>query len=673
MKKLLLLSLAICFGFAATAQRTYTFKQQVREHKAIEKMKIGIEPVKDNTVVNAQADEAPAYLPSYKNTNVVTVIDIGTSANAYSYGYGGGQKAILHAEPELNLVTNFHRMGGTLDPGGYSGDLGYDISVDGGLTWTNMIEMYVAENNAGGTYFTDAARYPNHGVYNPEGNTDLNNVWLQYFAPNLDGSNSPDSWGGYSFGSVNIGDPTIKTKNLQSSNPPVYQYIPDSYEVTRQGKVYVVDVNQDWSSGTVAYQGSLIMNEGEWDETVNDFVFEQELMDAPVAAATTRPSHAQVAFSEDGMTGYISFLGDNETVNVIGGAPGYYPIILKTTDGGATWSDPTGIQLGGPTGLAGIVNDLLTDEQIAQLYEAPLPGRDEIPYTTGFDHNIAVDANGNLHIAIVVGVVGTDAYSIVSEAYLFAAYDIYTTDGGTTWHAIKLGSIRQFRGTWPGDYTEDNRIQITVSPDRETVFVTWLDTDLEDVEDNTRPNIYSRGIRPNPWGTADLTCDGTNPVATNVTLFSPGMWNASFAAVAQKSLFADGKYTIPMTYQPLAPDVDPGTPVQYKYITNFFFTDASFCVVGAEEIQQIETTQVSQNFPNPFNGETNIYINLSKGSNLNLEVYNITGQKVLAKDYGYKPAGQVTVTLRADELPTGVYFYTVEAAGNKVTRKMVVK
>ncbi len=104
-------------------------------------------------------------------------------------------------------------MGGELDPGGYSGDMGYDVSVDGGLTWTNMIEMYVAENNAGGEYYTDAARYPNHGVWNPEGNTDINNAWMNYFAPNLDGSNSTDSWGGgYSFGAVNMGDPSIKTK-----------------------------------------------------------------------------------------------------------------------------------------------------------------------------------------------------------------------------------------------------------------------------------------------------------------------------------------------------------------------------------------------------------------------------------------------------------------------------
>lgn len=675
MKKILLLILALGLCGFASAQNTLKFKKSFREYQAIQKQMIGIEPVKATSVVSAHHDNTPAFPPQTKNTNIVNVIDIGTSANAYSYGYGGGQKAIVHCEPELNLVTNFHRMGGSLDPGGNSGDLGYDISTDGGLTWTKMVEIYQATNNAGGTYYTDAARYPNHGVYNPVGNTNLENVWLQFFAPNLDGSNATDSWGGYSYGVANIADPTIRTKNLQSSTPPnIYQYIPDSYDVTRQGNVFVVDVNQDWTSGSVVYKGSLIVNKGEWDEGVQDFVFEQELLDFPVAAGMTRPSNVKVAFAADGQTGYISALSDNETLPIISNSLSVYPVIMKTTDGGNSWSEPMGIQLAGPNGLAGIVNELLTDDQIGELFEPPLPARTEIPYTTAFDHDVAVDANGNLHIAVVVGVTGSNDYSIITGEFLFAAYDIYTTDGGTTWHAVKLGSIRQFRGTWPGDYTEDNRIQITVSPDRGTIFVSWLDSDLEDAADNTRPNIFTRGLRPNPWGTADLTCDNGSPIATNVTLFSPGMWNASFASIAQKSFFADGKYTIPMTYQPLAPDVDPGLAVQYKYITNFFFTDASFCVTGQNETPDIPALEVGQNFPNPVvDGTTNIRVGLVKGSDISISVYTLTGQKVMGKTTGYRPQGQHSISLETESLKTGVYFYTVEASGNKITKRMIVK
>ncbi len=678
MKKVLLVVLALSFGATTFAQRTYTLKSNLREHQAIEKMMIGIEPTKATTVVSNQQNDVPAFLPQLKdgkNVNVVTIVDIGTSANAYSYSYGGGQKEVLAAAPEVGVVSNFHRMGGTLDPGGYSGDLGYDVSFDGGLTWTNMIEIYTATNNAGGEYYTDAGRYPSHGIYNPFGNTDVDNAWLAFHAPNLDGTNSPDSWGGYSYGVANLSDPEgTKTKNLQGSEPPYYQYIIDAYDVTRAGTIFAVDVNQDWGSGSVVYQGSLILNKGVWDDGEEDFVFTRELLDLPVNAETTRPAHVKTAFSDDGQIGYISVIGDNETVPVVSEAPGYYPIILKTTDGGETWSEPKGIQLAGPNGLAGIVQELLDDDQIAQLYEEPLPTREQIPYTTAFDHDIVVDADGNLHIGVVIGVVGSNDYSIVSAEYLFAAYDIYTTDGGITWHAIKLGNIRQFRGEWDnGDFTEDNRIQVSHSPDRESIFVLWLDSDLESAESNNRPNIFARGVRPNPWGTADLTCENGNDTPTNVTNFSAAMWNASFHGVASRSFYANGKYTIPISYQPLAPDADPGAAVQFKYITDFSFTNDDFCIVGNEEIQAVEAVQVSQNFPNPFSNETNVNLNLVKGSQVSVEVYNLTGQKVIDLDLGYKPAGHSSFTISAEDLTTGIYFYTVQAGAEKVTRKMIVK
>ncbi len=658
-------------GLFAVAQQKYAFKQSFPQQKAVEKIMVGVEPLK-SAVIPQNGTSSDSGKPAERSTDAVTILTLGSSANAYSYGYGGGQKSIVSAIPELNMVTNFHRMGGVQDPGGYSGDLGFDISVDGGLSFTKMNEMYIATNNAGGSYYTDAARYPHHGIWNPAGNTDLNNARMIYFAATLDGSNAVDSWGGYAYGRVNLGNYSDTTKNLIATHDEFYQYIPDAFELTTEGNVFVVDINQDWSTGTVAYMNSLIVNKLTWDETSNDYELTQELLDAPVDAATTRPAHTSVAFADDSQTGYIVMIADNGTTDVISEGLGFYPVVFKTTDGGSSWSDPLGIQLAGPNGLQGIVQDLLTDEQIVELYVDPIPAREEIPYTTAFDCDIAVDANGNLHIAVVVGVVGTDAYSIVSASDMFAAYDIYTTDGGTTWYAVKLGSINQLRGTWPGDYTEDNRIQITVSPDRETIFVSWIDTDLAEIEDNTRPDIFIRGLRPNQWGTADLTCSEGMPIPTNVTFFSEGMWNATFDAVSNFSLFDGEKYTIPMTYQPLAPGVDPATAVEYKYITNFYFTDADFCLVGSDEVSEANN-EIGQNFPNPFSDETFVNISLAHSSVVSVKVFNLTGQQVYDKEYGFHQAGSCTIKITNNNIPSGVYFYTVKAGNTQVTRKMIVK
>ena len=178
---------AVVFGITAMSQN---LKPNLKTEKLVNAMEVAFEPANAYSLGQAAKSELPTH--TYKNADFVTVVNIGTSANAYGYGYAGGQKSLVNTNNDLNMVTNFHRMGGVLDPGGYSGDLGYDISLDGGMTWTNMNEVYVTVNNQGGTYYTDAARYPNHGVYNPVGNTDPNNAYLTYFAPNLDQSNAAD-------------------------------------------------------------------------------------------------------------------------------------------------------------------------------------------------------------------------------------------------------------------------------------------------------------------------------------------------------------------------------------------------------------------------------------------------------------------------------------------------
>jgi hypothetical protein len=211
MKKILLCLLAISIGVAGFTQNKPVFKTDMKTFSAIKADRVGMEPVKTKPVTTSVVS-TPV---NYKNTgdvNFVTVVSIGTSANAYSYGYAGGQKSILYANNDINTVSHFHRQGGVLDPGGYSGDLSYDVSFDGGMTWTNQVECYIAENNAGGTYYTDAARYPNHGIWNPEGNTDPDNAYLTFFAPTIDGSNGADSWGGYAIGRARFGDVLDTTK-----------------------------------------------------------------------------------------------------------------------------------------------------------------------------------------------------------------------------------------------------------------------------------------------------------------------------------------------------------------------------------------------------------------------------------------------------------------------------
>ena len=666
MKKLLLLTLIMGFGIAVAAQQTYQIKAETKQNTRIENPELGIEPIQSPNLTKSHIERAVVEPPADRNTNIVTVIDIGTAANPYGWGYAGGQQSLVNVNHALNSVTVVHRMGGELDPGGYSGDLGFDVSFDGGETFDVQLEFYVATENEGGEYYKDAARYTNHGVYNPTNSSDPNDAYIAYFCPVLEGTN--DIWGGYTHGVVNLGDTSVKTKNLLWFHDDYYQGVPSGYFLSSQGLSMSID--QNYNLITSEYLGNLILTQGYWDDE-GDFIYDQSQLEAEMTDDIGYPYDEKVAFSPDGQTGYICILGDNGEAEQLSGFFGVYPIFWKSTDAGETWEGPNYIQLGGPDGLGGIVNYHLTDQQIEELFEPPVPAREEISYTTAFDHDIAVDKNGNLHISVVVGPTGSDPYSIISSAGYMAAYDIFTNDGGTTFFAEKMGQIRTLRGTF-GAITEDNRIRITTDEMGEKIFISWLDTDLEEEEDNNRPNIWCRGFEPATYmKTANASGED---MPDNVTNFSAGMWQAYFGTAANYCFMEDGKYIIPFVYEELSDPNDDIAPVQFKYIKDFFYTDASFTVQSIDEqIPDIKTASVSQNFPNPCNAETYVMVSMNESNNLNIEVYSLTGQMVYTWDYGYLHEGPHTITIDASQFTPGVYFYTVAAGEQKVTRKMIVE
>ena len=333
------------------------------------------------------------------------------------------------------------------------------------------------------------------------------------------------------------------------------------------------------------------------------------------------------------------------------------------------------MQLDGPDGSLEIL-EYLKDDQIAALYEPPLPARDEIPYTTAFDCDLAVDYNGNPHIAVVIGVGGSSEYSIVTEKETFAAFDIFSPDGGETWNGFNCGNLTLFRGLFPDDtYSEDNRIQIASTEDGHYMFVGWLDTWLEGATDNNAPDIFCRGIEVNYGSPFRYTVDEEgDPMQDYVTYFSEGMWQSYFFAMSRYVLEdGNGNFTIPFTYEQMDP-ADPGQPVQYKYVQDFSYNvDEDFLITDVEENEVETIASVSQNYPNPFSGNSTITVNLEKAASLSLEVTNLAGQKVLQINRGRVAAGTHLFQLDAEDFAQGIYFYSVITDNSTITKKMIVK
>lgn len=85
---------------------------------------------------------------------------------------------------------------------------------------------------------------------------------------------------------------------------------------------------------------------------------------------------------------------------------------------------------------------------------------------------------------------------------------------------------------------------------------------------------------------------------------------------------------------------------------------------------------LSQNYPNPFNGVTTITYTLPADSYIRLEIFNAAGAKVATIVEGFQSSGERREIVGSEFLSSGVYFYTLSAAGNgrrfTATNKMVV-
>lgn len=645
MKKFLLIIVFLGIFNLTNAQQNYTFKSGIKTST----LSVNSTQLNQNKIIY------PEKFSPTAEVNIVNIIDIGTAANVYDFA---ANLRSLWVNPDLNTISFYHRMGGTLDPDGNAGDLGYDISTDGGITWDTMIRNF---------YFGDmVGSNPHHGIYNPEGNDDPDNAFIVY---NLSGANQQSS--GFIHGVSSIGDTSYHTQIFDSSNANG-NYHPSAFTINSQGNVFIVTPLFDdaWQ-----YQDSIVITRGIWNESLQDFEYYNSKIEVLTNGGLSGPQDLKIAFGADGQTGYISMLANNGMAEQQSGYYNLYPIYWKTTDGGETWQGPEFVQLDGPTGLECIVNHLLTDQQIYDLFEENPPLRTEISYTTAFDHDITVDYNNDLHIAVVIGPTGSDSYSIITESGYITVMDIVRRNYLNAYCPVEMGKLSTFRGTF-GSLTEDNRVHITKNQSGDKVYVSWLDTDIEDSVDNNRPNIFCRGYDIGIWEKTDNYGEDAPSI---VTLFSDGMWSSYFGTASNITLNIGNTEFIPFVYASFENNDFTGS-VQYKYITDFSMSwpneyNGYGCdcgIVGTSENYENNTT-ISQNSPNPFHSQTTFTLNLNNNSNVIMEVYSVDGKLVTSNNYDNLPSGENQIIFKANGLKSGIYFYTFKINGEKISGKMIIK
>jgi len=96
-------------------------------------------------------------------------------------------------------------------------------------------------------------------------------------------------------------------------------------------------------------------------------------------------------------------------------------------------------------------------------------------------------------------------------------------------------------------------------------------------------------------------------------------------------------------------------------------------IVGVEDNGSVPTTfNLHQNYPNPFNPTTLIKFEIPKESYVTLKVYNSIGKDVAELVNRELSAGQYQISFDAKNLPSGIYYYKLQAGEFTQTRKMLL-
>ncbi|MFA6468270.1 MAG: endonuclease [Bacteroidota bacterium] len=134
---------------------------------------------------------------------------------------------------------------------------------------------------------------------------------------------------------------------------------------------------------------------------------------------------------------------------------------------------------------------------------------------------------------------------------------------------------------------------------------------------------------------------------------------------------------IMVTTSPLKPETTYTLQIKnLKSINNVPMPETSITfktsgITAAPSSQSVPHSFIlEQNFPNPFNPSTEIRFTLPVSGFITLRIFTVLGQEVKVLLDGKQEAGSHRVHFAADDLPSGLYFYSLQSGSNVQTKKM---
>ncbi len=474
-----------------------------------------------------------AIVSNLINAQCATSVLGGSSSNMFTQVRGATNPVAV--DKNLNTVIFIHRNN-TTSFGGNNGNFRYDISTNGGTTWTN-------DQGVLNPLLNSTARYPNVTIYNPASNTVVTNAYLGYMGATT--NTTSGTWNGIVSGVRQLNN----TGNTENYNQPSSSnwLIPNSVVKGAPGIFWAMDAvyNGTVITGFRAYKGT-------WNGST-DITWTTNFTTAPnFNIAYDGKAHIgdyNIGFDPTGTYGWISIL----THLTPGPANyAYYPVFYKTSDGGNTWTGPIQVDIN----QYPCMTSILTGTNVL---------------STAFEHDLTVDIYGNPHMLTTL-CNANNAYAVYfgSTHHMF---DITQQHG--VWTGYDVSNVQAGRGNWG---TGTNTVSMDMQPqagrtaDGKKVFFTWTDNTTYTLgAANQSPNLFSKSydVIQQKWTPVkDFTsCNGS----MNSVIYFPH--------IAEEVLEPSAtQWKIGGVYGEYTSGTDPSLNANFRFMNNLIYNSTDYTI-----------------------------------------------------------------------------------------------
>ena len=210
---------------------------------------------------------------------------------------------------------------------------------------------------------------------------------------------------------------------------------------------------------------------------------------------------------------------------------------------------------------------------------------------------------------------------------------------------------------------------------------------------------FQSGITDFHYNLYDYDVD-IDTVQFGIISSSEGLYNSNigykyFHPGATNDIHFDDTSTVPLTGLDIVSNISSGPYSLYSNQSLIFYT----AIMGGNDYNDIHQNMLtsknvfnssitdilelknnfipkeyllSQNYPNPFNPSTTIKYSIPNASKAIIKIYDVLGNEIETLVNEYKPAGTYELNWYAANLPSGVYFYRLQAGSFVETKKMIL-